>query len=163
MIFTPHDSWRWQMMTDKEDTRYHRFWQQTIQWLAVSNPKLIMIDLNPITYVLGQSVHIKVKIRSANYDVVPAIVTAYLTGPDEITVHEVQLSPSLYQPGSYSTTFIPTERGDYKVQVQAELNPNNPKMETVGPEITQFSVSDNGKEFNNSSLNKSALQRLSQI
>ena len=163
MIFTPHDSWRWQMMTDKEDTRYHRFWQQTIQWLTVPNSKQIMIDLNPITYVLGQSVHIKVKIRSANYDVVPAIVTAYLTSPDEITVHQVQLSPSLYQPGSYSTTFIPTERGDYKVEVQAELNPNNPKMETVGPEITQFLVSDNGKEFNNSSLNKFALQRLSQL
>ena len=163
IVFTPHDSWRWQMMTDKDDTRYHRLWQQTVQWLTTSTPKRIMIDLNPITYVFGQNVHIKAKVRSADYDVVPSIVTAYLTSPDEITVHEVQLSPSLYQLGSYSATFIPTELGDYKVQVQAELHPNNQKMETVGPEITQFSVSDNGKEFNNSSLNKSGLERLSQI
>jgi len=165
MVFTPHNSWRWQMMTSKDDTRYHRFWRQIVRWLGTSNRKQIMIDLKSATYTLGHSIRISSEVRSANYDIVPALVTAYLTRLDETTaesVYELPMYPSLYQPGSYEADFIPPEHGSYKAKIQAVLHPNTVEAETIESEETQFSVSDDGREFTNPTLNRSGLERLAQ-
>ena len=183
MIFTPHDSWRWQMMTRKDDTRYHRFWRQVVKWVATSPTKRLMVDLKKATYAPDERVELRATVLDSDYQLANrATVTAYLTRPEtaddansnlQSEAQEIRLDSDLAKPGLYTAYFNPPQQGDYKVQVQATLpvatpssigetnDRSKPSVEILGPEVTLFTVADAGQEFATTPLNRKVLEQLS--
>lgn len=116
------DWWRWGLknLGSAEEARddLAKAWRQTLRWLVNEVPGRAEIGLD-WTSTGGQSaVDVQVRLRSEDYEPREnAAVQVIVTRPDGTTV-PLRAEPSIAEPGLFTTTFVPRERGAYLADVQ---------------------------------------------
>ena len=60
MVFTPHSSWRWQMLMPKGNEGHERFWRQMAKWLTTVPKDCLKLDIAKTSYFLKEPVLIEI-------------------------------------------------------------------------------------------------------
>ena len=161
MVFTPYSSRRWQMGTDTESEEYgshERFWRQVSKWLTTAPKDHLKLDIAKTAYALKESVTVEVTAYDDQFEVtnrakIRAVITD-ATGKKK----ELQLEQVLGKDGFYTARFIPSKRGEYKVDVIGTLG-----QESMGTQHGRFDVAESYAEFINPDLNAQLLQTLARV
>jgi len=122
LALTIQDSWLWQMHAGVplEDRSHEAFWQQLLRWLVDGVPEPVVASLARDEAEPGEPVRITAEVTDSAYiEVNDAVVTARVTGPDDVQ-EEVPLVWDAERDGRYTATFAPPVPGDYTVAVRAE-------------------------------------------
>ena len=158
MVFTPHTSWRWQMLKDSpEDDSHERFWRQTARWLTTAPKEHIKLDLAKTAYTLKEPVVIEVTATDQQFQLTNnAKIRAIVV--DEAGKHkELKLEQVLGKDGLYTGRFIPNQYGEYTVTATGTLAGEN-----LGEQQTLFEVKASYAEFSNAELNAALLKTLAE-
>ncbi len=159
MVFTPHTSWRWQMLKDSpEDDSHERFWRQTARWLTTAPKEHIKLDIAKTAYTLKEPVVIEVtatdqQFQSTNNAKIRAIVVDEAGKRKELKLEQV-----LGEDGLYTARFIPNQYGEYTVTATGTL-----ASESLGEQQTLFEVKASYAEFSNAELNVPLLKTLAEV
>ena len=159
MVFTPHTSWRWQMLKDSpEDDSHERFWRQTARWLTTAPKEHIKLDIAKTAYTLKEPVVIEVtatdqQFQSTNNAKIRAIVVDEAGKRKELKLEQV-----LGEDGLYTARFIPNQYGEYTVTATGTL-----AGESLGEQQTLFEVKASYAEFSNAELNVPLLKTLAEV
>ena len=159
MVFTPHTSWRWQMLKDSpEDDSHERFWRQTARWLTTAPKEHIKLDIAKTAYTLKEPVVIEVtatdqQFQSTNNAKIRAIVVDEAGKRKELKLEQV-----LGEDGLYTARFIPNQYGEYTVTATGTL-----AGESLGEQQTLFEVKASYAEFSNAELNVALLKTLAEV
>ena len=158
MVFTPHTSWRWQMLKESlEDDSHERFWRQTARWLTTAPKEHIQLDIAKTAYTLKEPVVIEVtatdrQFQSTNNAKIRAIVIDEAGKRKELRLEQV-----LGEDGLYTARFIPNRYGEYTVTAAGTLDGEN-----LGEQQTLFEVKASYAEFSNAELNIALLKTLAE-
>ena len=161
MVFNPHSSRRWKMFvpTDDENHESHeRFWRQAAKWLTTTPKDHLKLNIAKTSYSLKEPVIIEVtayddKFELTNQAKIRTIIT------DENGKRKVfYLEQVLGKDGWYTIRFIPTRRGEYRVDVVGTLGGRS-----LGEQHGLFEVEESYAEFTNAELNAELLQTLAKV
>ena len=158
MVFTPHTSWRWQMLKESlDDDSHERFWRQTARWLTTAPKEHIKLDIAKTDYTLKEPVIIEVtatdqQFQSTNNAKIRAVVVDEAGKRKELRLEQV-----LGEDGLYTARFIPNRYGEYTVTATGTLN-----GESLGEQQTLFEVKTSYAEFSNAELNIALLKTLAE-
>ena len=166
MVFTPHTSWRWQMLPshDDGDQRFwhqadspERFWRQVAKWLTTAPKEHIKLDIAKTAYALKEPVVIEVTATDPEFQLTnnAKIRTVVLDASGKR--RELKLEQVLGKDGLYTTRFIPNRYGEYTVTATGTLNGEN-----LGEQQTLFEVKTSDAEFSNAELNVALLKTLAE-
>lgn len=161
MIFTPHSSWRWKMLTSVDGDlheSHERFWRQTAKWLTTTSRDHLKLKIAKTSYSLKEPVIIEVtaynhKFELTNQARIHAIITDRGGKRKELYLKQV-----LGKDGEYTAQFIAPRREEYRVDVFSTLGGEN-----LGAQHGLFTVRESYAEFTNAELNAELLQTLARI
>ncbi len=158
MVFTPNNSWVWQMDEDSQDESHERFWRQTAKWLTTAPKASLNLDIAKTEFALKEPVVINV--TATDKDFAPtneAKIRAIVVGDDGVR-KELQLEQELGKDGQYIARFIPSRHGEYNITVTGTLNGEN-----LGKQQALFEVKASYAEFSNAALNVNLLTNLAEM
>jgi len=121
IAFTPQDSWLWQMSAQVpvDDQSYEAFWQQMLRWLVDGVPRPVTVTLDHERAERGEPVRVTAMVADSSYlEVDDATVVARITSPSG-GVSQVPAEWTVDRDGEYVAQFVPTEEGEYEVDVSA--------------------------------------------
>jgi len=158
MVFTPHSSWRWKMLSPKDDDRYQRFWRQIAKWLITQPKDRLILDIAKTSYLPKEPVILKASALDQNFEPTDkAKIRAVITGKNG-KKDEVKLDSVLGDPGSYTGRFLPQKRGDYKVNLIGNLAGKN-----LGNQDGLFEVATSDVEYSDAKLNEQLLKDIARL
>ncbi|RKU14513.1 hypothetical protein C6503_15080 [Candidatus Poribacteria bacterium] len=158
MVFTPHTSWRWQMLKDSlEDDSYERFWRQTARWLTTAPKEHIKLDIAKTAYTLKEPVVIEVTATDQQFQLTNNAKIRAIVVDETGKRKELKLEQVLGKDGLYTGRFIPNQYGEYTVTATGTLAGEN-----LGEQQTLFEVKASYAEFSNAELNVALLKTLAE-
>ena len=158
MVFTPHTSWRWQMLKDSpEDDSHERFWRQTARWLTTAPKEHIKLDIAKTAYTLKEPVVIEVTATDKQFQLTNNAKIRAIVVDEASKRKEVKLEQVLGKDGLYTGRFIPNQYGEYTVTATGSLAGEN-----LGEQQTLFEVKASYAEFSNAELNTALLKTLAE-
>ena len=158
MVFTPHTSWRWQMLKDSPDDDSHeRFWRQTARWLTTAPKEHIKLDIAKTAYTLKDPVVIEVTATDKQFQLTNNAKIRAIVVNEAGKRKEVKLEQVLGKDGLYTARFIPNQYGEYTVTATGTLAGEN-----LGEQQTLFEVKASYAEFSNAELNAALLKTLAE-
>ena len=164
MIFTPHTSWRWQMLPSHEDgdQRFwhqadspERFWRQVAKWLTTAPKEHIKLDVAKTAYALKEPVVIEVTATDQQFQLTNNAKIRAVVLDETGKRRELKFEQVLGKDGRYTARFIPNRYGEYTVTVTGTLDGEN-----LGEQQTLFEVKTSYAEFSNAELNVALLKTL---
>ena len=158
MVFTPHTSWRWQMLKDSPDDDSHeRFWRQTARWLTTAPKEHIKLDIAKTAYTLKEPVVLEVTATDKQFQLTNNAKIRAIVVNEAGKRKEVKLEQVLGKDGLYTARFIPNQYGEYTVTATGTLAGEN-----LGEQQTLFEVKASYAEFSNAELNAALLKTLAE-
>ena len=158
MVFTPHTSWRWQMLKDSPDDDSHeRFWRQTSRWLTTAPKEHIKLDIAKTAYTLKETVVIEVTATDEQFQLTNNAKIRAIVVDEAGKRKELKLEQVLGKDGLYTARFIPNQYGEYTVTATGTLAGEN-----LGEQQTLFEVKASYAEFSNAELNAALLKTLAE-
>ncbi len=158
MVFTPHTSWRWQMLKDSpEDDSHERFWRQTARWLTTAPKEHIKLDIAKTAYTLKEPVVIEVTATDKQFQLTNNAKIRAIVINEAGKRKELKLEQVLGKDGLYTGRFIPNQYGEYTVTATGTLAGEN-----LGEQQTLFEVKASYAEFSNAELNIALLKTLAE-
>ena len=158
MVFTPHTSWRWQMLKDSpEDKSHERFWRQTARWLTTAPKEHIKLDIAKTAYTLKEPVVIEVTATDQQFQLTNNAKVRAIVVDEAGKRKELKLEQILGKDGLYTARFIPNQYGEYTVTATGTLAGGN-----LGDQQTLFEVKASYAEFSNAELNAALLKTLAE-
>lgn len=158
MIFTPNNSWVWQMGEDSNDESHARFWRQTAKWLTTAPKASLKLDIAKTEYTLKEPVVINVTAMDNDYTLTNnAKLRAIVVGEDGFR-KEFALEQELGNDGQYNARFIPSRYGEYTITATGTLN-----GEALGKQQALFEVKQSYAEFSDAALNVNLLTNLAEM
>ena len=158
MVFTPHTSWRWQMLKDSpEDDSHERFWRQTARWLTTAPKEHIKLDIAKTAYTLKEPVVIEVTATDKQFQLTNNAKIRAIVVDEAGKRKELKLEQVLGKDGLYTGRFIPNQYGEYTVTATGSLAGEN-----LGEQQTLFEVKASYAEFSNAELNTALLKTLAE-
>jgi uncharacterized membrane protein len=152
-------TWRWQMLSDNEDTSHERFWRQMVRWLVASTPGPVNIEMPRSHYRPGESLRFSATVYDEDYLGVPdASVEANIYGPNGVHVG-VTLQPDLADTGRYLGDVDLSQEGIHEIVVRAK----NADGSTLGSETGNILVRPSREEFRGAGLRRDVLQGLAAV
>lgn len=159
MVFTPHTSWRWQMLKDSsEDDSHEKFWRQTARWLTTAPKELIQLDIAKTAYTLKEPVVIEVTATDPQFQLTNNAKIRAIVVDEAGKRKELKLDQVLGEDGRYTARFIPNQYGEYTVTATGAL-----AGESLGEQQTLFEVKASYAEFSNAELNVTLLKTLAEV
>jgi len=159
MVFTPHTSWRWQMLKDSpEDDSHERFWRQTARWLTTAPKEHIKLDIAKTAYTLKEPVVIEVTATDQQFQLTNNAKIRAIVVDEAGKRKELKLEQVLGEDGRYTARFIPNQYGEYTVTATGTL-----AGESLGEQQTLFEVKVSYAEFSNAELNLPLLKTLAEV
>lgn len=159
MVFTPHTSWRWQMLKDSpEDDSHERFWRQTARWLTTAPKEHIKLDIAKTAYTLKEPVVIEVTATDQQFQLTNNAKIRAIVVDEAGKRKELKLEQVLGEDGRYTARFIPNQYGEYTVTATGTLG-----GESLGEQQTLFEVKVSYAEFSNAELNIRLLKTLAEV
>ena len=159
MVFTPHTSWRWQMLKDSsEDDSHERFWRQTARWLTTAPKEHIKLDIAKTAYTLKEPVVIEVTATDQQFQLTNNAKIRAIVVDEAGKRKELKLEQVLGEDGLYTARFIPNQYGEYTVTATGTL-----AGESLGEQQTLFEVKASYAEFSNAELNLTLLKTLAEV
>ena len=156
MVFTPHTSWRWQMLKDSpEDDSHERFWRQTARWLTTAPKEHIKLDIAKTAYTLKEPVVIEGTATDQQFQLTNNAKIRAIVVDETGKRKELKLEQILGKDGLYTARFIPNQYGEYTVTATGTLAGEN-----LGEQQTLFEVKASYAEFSNAELNATLLRTL---
>jgi len=162
-VFAADTTWRWYMFRRAlgMESPYHRFWGQTVRWLANSELKErsaeagVQVQITKSFYHPGERVEITAKVRDEEGQAYNfASVSAAIKGPDS-DVKEVTLARREERVGVYQVSYEPTLPGEHQIEVTAR------KQQTVlGKDSIDFTLGRPSAEFEKLSLDTDRLTKM---
>jgi uncharacterized membrane protein len=121
IVFPVQDSWRWQMENNVEDVTFESYWRQLLRWLVSDVPSRVMVAAAGDQAAPGDPVELNAEISDRTFlKVNNAEAVARVTSPSG-NVSEMPLEWSVTRDGQYKTSFTPTEKGLYRVDVRTRM------------------------------------------
>ena len=166
MVFTPHTSWRWQMLPSHEegDQRFwhqadspERFWRQVAKWLTTAPKEHIKLDVAKTAYALKEPVVIEVTATDQQFQPTNDAKIRAVVLDETGKRRELKLEQVLGKAGHYTARFIPNRYGEYTVTATGTLDGEN-----LGEQQTLFEVKTSYAEFSNAELNVALLKTLAE-
>lgn len=166
MVFTPHTSWRWQMLPSHEerDQRFwhqadspERFWRQVAKWLTTAPKEHIKLDVAKTAYALKEPVVIEVTATDQEFQPTNNAKIRAVVLDETGKRRELKLEQVLGKDGRYTARFIPNRYGEYTVTATGTLDGEN-----LGEQQTLFEVKTSYAEFSNAELNVALLKTLAE-
>ena len=166
MVFTPHTSWRWQMLPSHEegDQRFwhqadspERFWRQVAKWLTTAPKEHIKLDVAKTAYALKEPVVIEVTATDQQFQPTNNAKIRAVVLDETGKRRELKLEQVLGKDGRYTARFIPNRYGEYTVTATGTLDGEN-----LGEQQTLFEVKTSYAEFSNAELNVALLKTLAE-
>ena len=158
MVFTPHTSWRWQMLKKAlEDDGHERFWRQTARWLTTAPKEHIKLDIAKTAYTLKEPVVIEVTATDQQFQPTNNAKIRAVVIDEAGKRKELRLEQVLGEDGLYTARFIPNRYGEYTVTAAGTLD-----AESLGEQQTLFEVKASYAEFSNAELNVALLKTLAE-
>ena len=115
------DSWRWRMENEVGDVTFDSYWRQLLRWLVSDVPSRVMVAAAGDQAAPGDAVEINAEISDRTFlKVNNAEAMARVTSPSG-NVSEMPLEWSVTRDGQYKTSFTPTEKGLYRVDVRTRM------------------------------------------
>lgn len=159
MVFTPHTSWRWQMLKDSsEDDSHERFWRQSTRWLTTAPKEHIQLDIAKTAYTLKEPVVIEVTATDQQFQLTNNAKIRAIIVDEAGKRKELKLEQVLGEDGLYTARFIPNQYGEYTVTATGTLAGEN-----LGEQQTLFEVKTSYAEFSNAELNVTLLKTLAEV
>ncbi len=164
MVFTPHTSWRWQMIPSQDTPNERlweqgdspeRFWRQVAKWLTTAPKELMKLDIPKTTYALKEPVVIEVTATDPQFQPTNNAKIRAIVVDDTGKRRELKLEQVLGKDGLYTARFIPNRYGEYTVTAIGTLEGEN-----LGDQQTLFEVKTSYAEFSNAELNTELLKTL---
>ena len=159
IAFPIQDSWLWQMDASVPvgDPTYQTFWRQMLRWLVNDVPERITIATAADHAGINEPLQIDAGVTDKAYrDVNSADVTATIHAPSGAE-QQVPLEWLVTRDGAYRTTFTPSERGVYRLQVTAKS-----RTDTVTSDAAFVSVGDVNTESFGAERHTSLLRRIAE-
>lgn len=166
MVFTPHTSWRWQMLPSHEDgdQRFwhqedspERFWRQAAKWLTTAPKEHIKLNVAKTAYALKEPVVIEVTATDPEFQLTNNAKIRAVVLDESGKRRAFKLEQMLGEDGLYTARFIPNRYGEYTVTATGTLNGEN-----LGEQQTLFEVKTSYAEFSNAELNVTLLKTLAE-
>ena len=166
MVFTPHTSWRWQMLPshEVEDQRFwhqedspERFWRQVARWLTTAPKEHVKLDIAKTAYALKEPVVIEVTATDLQFQLTNNAKIRAIVVDEAGKRRELKLEQVLGKDGLYTARFIPNRYGEYTVTATGTLGSEN-----LGEQQTLFEVKTSYAEFSNAELNVALLKTLAE-
>ncbi len=166
MVFTPHTSWRWQMLPSHEDgdQRFwhqadspERFWRQVAKWLTTAPKEHIKLDVAKTAYALKEPVVIEVTATDQQFQLTNNAKIRAVVLDETGKRRELKLEQVLGKDGLYTARFIPNRYGEYTVTATGTLDGEN-----LGEQQTLFEVKTSYAEFSNAEMNVALLKTLAE-
>ena len=166
MVFTPHTSWRWQMLPSHEvaDQRFwhqedspERFWRQVARWLTTAPKEHVKLDIAKTAYALKEPVVIEVTATDLQFQLTNNAKIRAIVVDEAGKRRELKLEQVLGKDGLYTARFIPNRYGEYTVTATGTLGSEN-----LGEQQTLFEVKTSYAEFSNAELNVALLKTLAE-
>ena len=166
MVFTPHSSWRWQMLPSHEDgdQRFwhqadspERFWRQVAKWLTTAPKEHIKLNVAKTAYALKEPVVIEVTATDQQFQLTNNAKIRVVVLDETGKRRELKLEQVLGKDGRYTARFIPNRYGEYTVIATGTLDGEN-----LGEQQTLFEVKTSYAEFSNAELNVALLKTLAE-
>ena len=158
MIFTPNNSWVWQMDEESNDESHERFWRQTAKWLTTAPKASLKLDIAKTEYTLKEPVVINVTAMDDDFALTnDAKLRAIVVGEDGVR-KELNLEQELGKDGQYSARFIPSRYGEYTITATGTLD-----GETLGKQQALLEVKQSYAEFSDAALNVNLLTNLAEM
>ena len=108
MVFTPHTSWRWQMLKKSlDDDSHERFWRQVARWLTTAPKEHIKLDIAKTTYTLKEPVVIEVTATDEQFQLTNNAKIRAVIIDEAGKRKELKLEQVLGEDGLYTARFIP--------------------------------------------------------
>jgi len=121
IVFPIQDSWLWKMQNDVGDVTFESFWRQLLRWLVSDVPSRVMVAAAGDEAAPGDAVQLNAEISDRTFlKVNNAEAVARVTSPSG-NVSEMPLEWSVTRDGEYKTSFTPTEKGLYRVDVRTRM------------------------------------------
>jgi uncharacterized membrane protein len=123
IVFPIQDSWVWQMdaSIELDDMTFESFWRQLLRWLVNDVPSRVMVAATGDEASPGEPVELNAEVSDRTFlKVNNAEAVARVTSPSG-NVSEMPLEWSVTRDGEYKTSFTPTEKGLYRVDVRARM------------------------------------------
>ena len=167
MAFTPHTSWRWQMIPSHEQGNqrfWHqedspeRFWRQVARWLTTAPKEHIKLDIAKTAYTLKEPVVIEVTATDQQFQLTNNAKIRAIVVDEAGKRKELKLDQVLGEDGRYTARFIPNQYGEYTVTATGAL-----AGESLGEQQTLFEVKASYAEFSNAELNVTLLKTLAEV
>ncbi len=166
MVFTPHTSWRWQMLPSHEDgdQRFwhqedspERFWRQAAKWLTTAPKEHIKLDIAKTAYALKEPIVIEVTATDPQFQLTNNAKIRAVVLDEAGKRRELKLEQVLGKDGRYTARFIPNRYGEYTITATGTLGSEN-----LGEQQTLFEVKTSYAEFSNAELNVALLKTLAE-
>ena len=158
MIFTPNNSWVWQMEEDSVDESHERFWRQTAKWLTTAPKASLKLDIAKTEYTLKEPVVINVTATDKDFALTNDAKLRAIVVDDNGVRKELQLEQELGKDGQYNARFIPSRYGEYTITATGTL-----KGESLGKQQALFEVKPSYAEFSDAALNVNLLTNLAEM
>ncbi|MYG00436.1 hypothetical protein F4212_15075 [Candidatus Poribacteria bacterium] len=155
MVFTPHNTFLWQMSQESKDDSHHRFWRQTAKWLTTAHKSALKLDIAKTEYTLKEPVIIEVTVTDETYALTNDAKVRAVVVDEKGTRKELQLEQVLGKDGLYTARFVPNQYGEYTVTATGTLGGEN-----LGKQQALFEVKPSYAEFSDAALNVPLLTNL---
>lgn len=159
VVFTPHDSWMWQMHADVpvEDMSHETFWRQMLRWLVDGVPRQVVARVERDRVSAGEPVRLAAQVDDERYiGVNSADVIARVTAPSGET-SEVPLTWTIERDGTYAASFSAAEDGLHRVDVLATIDGRS-----IASEPAWFRVAPAMSEYYDAGMHASLLRRIAE-
>lgn len=151
------DLWRWSLRQEvSEPDDLAKSWRQTVRWLVADVPNRIEASVQPTDAGTAAAMLIQTRLHDpafAPLDNASVQVTIHAPGQAPLTL---VAEPSLEEPGLFETTYVPRERGGYRVEVVA-LDENG---EIAGRDEAGWTTDRSADEFRAVEVNEPLLTDL---
>ena len=158
MVFTPHNSFRWQMSQESIDDSHHRFWRQAAKWLTTAPKSAMKLDIAKTEYTLKEPVVIEVTATDETFALTNDAKLRAVVVDEKGTRKELQLEQVLGRDGLYTARFVPNQHGEYTVTAMGTLD-----GEDLGKQQALFEVKPSYAEFSDAALNVPLLTTLANM
>tara|TARA_B100001105_G_C22397002_1_gene447271 strand:+ start:1548 stop:3869 length:2322 start_codon:yes stop_codon:yes gene_type:complete len=158
MVFTPHSSWRWKMLSPKDDDRHQRFWRQIAKWLITQPKAQLTLDIAKTSYFPKEPVILKASALDQNFEPTDKAKIRAVITDESGKKNEVKLDPVLGDLGSYTARFLPHKRSNYKVNLIGNLAGKNLRNQDG-----LFEVAASDAEYSDAELNEQSLKNIARL
>lgn len=155
MVFTPHNSYRWQMSQESIDDSHDRFWRQTAKWLTTAPKSSIKLDIAKTEYTLKEPVIIEVTATDETFSLTNDAKIRAVVVDEKGARKELQLEQVLGKDGLYTARYVPNQYGEYTVTATGTL-----EGKSLGKQQALFEVKPSYAEFSDAALNVPLLTNL---